>query len=111
MATAASRLELSVIVQIAISIVLVFVWFSFPPPLFKGIPKVVCIAYFLTLIGVSVSSFVWLLRFGNKPVSEGISLNSRNRMIASLVVSILALAGSAAFVLFALLASGLLNMI
>jgi hypothetical protein len=111
MTTAASRLELSVIIQIAISIVLFFVWTSFPPPLFKGTPKIVCIVYFLTLIATSVSSFVWLLRFGNKQVSEGIGLNSKYRMIVSLAISILALIGSAFFVLFALMVGGLLNMI
>jgi hypothetical protein len=110
MATAANRLEVSVIIQIAISIVLVFVWFSFPPPLFKGTPKLVCIAYFLTLIGVSVSSFVWLLLFGNKPESDGISNNSKARVIVSLAISILAFIGSAFLVLLAL-ASGLVNMI
>jgi hypothetical protein len=111
METAASRLEVAVYIQVAISIVLVFVWFSFPPPLFEGAPKVICIVYFLMLIGVSVSSFVWLLRYGNRPVSETITSGSKYRMIASLAISILAFMGSAFFVLFALMVSGLLNMI
>jgi hypothetical protein len=98
-------------ILVTISIALVFVWFSFPPPLFEGIPRLVCIAYFVALSGVSVNSFVWLLRHSRSPLSEETSSGSRHRMVALLAMSLLVMVGSAFFVLFALLAGASLRMI
>jgi len=82
-----------------------------PPPLLVGIPKAVFISYVVTMIGVSISSTGWLIRFGRKPMSETITLRSTYNMIAALVISILMVVASAFFVFVALMVHGFLNMI
>jgi hypothetical protein len=105
------RQELFTYVLVAISFLLAFVWFSFPPPLFEGIPKLVCIAYFLALSGVSVSSFIWLQRHNRGSIRESALSGTKRRMLILLIVSILFLMASAFLLIFALAVSGLLKMI
>ena len=100
-----------VYIFMGVAFALLMIWMMMPPPLFSGVAAVLFLGYFLSLIGVSVSSFIWLQRFGNKEPDENHVFQTRGFMTAWLVISILLAVGSAFFVMFALAVSGLFGMI
>ena len=107
----ASRLGRLVYVFIGTAFLLLMVWMMMPPPMFSGIAAALYIGYLVALIGVLISSFIWLHRFGNTEPDEDHVFQTRGYMTAWLVISILLFVGSISFALLAMLASGLFGMI
>jgi hypothetical protein len=107
----AQRLGAMVYIFLGTAIVLFLVWMMWPPPIFKGIPGAIFIGYLLSVVGVFISSFMWLVRFGGiQPTGKNV-FRSRGYMVALLVLSILFFGASVLIAALGLALGGMLNMI
>ena len=107
----AQRLARLVYILIVITVVFFVTLMDLRPLEHTGILKYVAIGYFLSLVGVLVSSLTWLFRFGPLATNGTALSRTKKYMIAWMLISIVFVTASAFLLLVALTGGFLFDMI